>query len=520
MKIFLSHKSADEAFVKAIVKAFRESDVDRVKVFTSPSTQNAGNDYRAAIAAELKDSNCVILLYTDENLPWDWSLYECGYFHGHHRDEFVVRPETDEPYSGRRLFIIHKKGVKRPTPLENWESIEVDTGAAGPVDLDNLTPLQAFLERLFFKGSFGLEPSVLRQVGGAKADQLLRLSEPLIAALRGYAQRPNKIAPMFAIEIPGNPSWPQDGNDLPEGTMVSSNDRRAFNALGVDPHKTSRVPWSEVRDELKDRLQSAWPFWSHTLVDALRDLLEDRSVDSALPLLRKKKDQLDTWRPVFDEVSRERKGTWVITILLADVATAIERLPRDSLGSITRLLWMERMFNYGIVAEYKKRFVEQKGSNEVGTPPWFALISDFRRALNLVYAEAFNMGYNREDVAAALSPTQREVYQRTIKQWENCQPLIDDFCRERDAQKSWQLFEDLFEQLQSMACRMYQIAGKRLATLSEKIPQSVFAASEQDNGSAPTSSTDPRRGQKGRKRKDPSKARPTNVSPRPSNRKA
>jgi TIR domain len=483
MKIFLSHKGADEEFVKAIVKAFRESDVDRVKVFTSPSIDTAGNDYRAAIAAELTDSDCVMLLYTDAALPWDWSLYECGYFHGHHRDKFVVRAVDDKPYSGRRLFIIHKKGIKRPAPLENWESIEVDTDGLA-VDLDNLTPLQAFLERLFFQGSFGLEPPVLRQVGSAKADQLIRLSEPLIAALKGYAQRPNKIAPIFAIEIPENPRWPQDGDDLPEGTMISSNDRRAFNALGVDPHGKSRVPWSEVRDELKDRLQTAWPFWSRTLVDSLRDLLEDRSVDSALPLLRKTKDRLDTWRPVLDEVSRERKGTWVITILLADVATAIERLPRDAVGSITRLLWMERMFNYGIVEDYKKRFMEKRGQNEVGKPAWFDLISEFRRALNMVYAEALNMGYNRDDVAAALTRTQREVYQRTIQQWEKCQPLIDAFCRERDATKSWETFENLFEELQSMASRMYQIAGKRLATLAESIPQSLFAASEADNGRA------------------------------------
>jgi hypothetical protein len=478
MKIFLSHKSSDEQYVRAIETVFRESDSRRVKVFSSPNEQDAGNDYRSAIAAQLKDSDCVILLYTDESLQWDWSLYECGYFHGHHRDEFVVRAENDEPYIGRRLFIIHRKGVARPAPLENWESIGVDTNAIGPIDLDRLTPLQSFLNRLFFKTSFKLDPPILGQTGAAKADQLARLSEPLIAALRGETQRPQKIAPMFAIEIPGNAPWPADG-DLPNGTMVYSEDRRAFAALGVNP-PGSRAPWTEVRTELKTRLDKAWPFWRRTFADMLRDVQEGRGADSALPLLRKAKDPVDTWRPVFDEKSRKRDGTCVITILLADIATAIERLPKDELGSITRLLWMERMFNYGIVKEYGTRFMEKRDAGEIGKEPWFELISEFRHALDMVYAEAMNMGYDRDAVAAALNPRQRRIYRNMIEAWNKCQPLIDEFANERDQHRAWELCYDLFNKMQSMASTMYRIAGKRLSTLMAKVPQTFFPPG--DNG--------------------------------------
>jgi hypothetical protein len=323
----------------------------------------------------------------------------------------------------------------------------------------------------------------LRQAGAAKADQLTSLSAPLIAALRGETQRPQKIAPMFAIEIPGNALWPEDG-DLPSGSMVCSDDRRALDALGVNPPGMnphgSRAPWAEVRTELKTRLDKAWPFWSHTFADTLRDVQRGRGVDSALPLLRKAKDSADTWRPVFDEVSRKRDGTWVITILLADIGTAIERLPKDELGSITRLLWMERMFNFGIVKEYGTRFMEKRDAGQVGTEPWFELISEFRRALDMVYAEAMNMGYDRDAVAAALNPQQRRIYGNMIEAWNKCQPLINEFAKERDQHRAWELCYDLFNKMQCMASTMYRIAGKRLSTLMAKVPQSFFPPG--DNG--------------------------------------
>jgi TIR domain len=487
MKIFISHKSTDEEFVVEIAKAFRESDKALVEVFTSPNEQDAGNDYRAAIGAHLRDSDCVILLYTDETLQWDWSLYECGFFHGHHRDEFVVRAENDQPYKGRRLFIIHRKGMARPAPLENWDSIGVDTSNLGPILLDRLTPLQSFLDRLFFKTSFEVTQPIIRQDGSAKVEQLERLSTPIIEALRGHAQRPKKIAPAFAVEILGNAVWPGAG-ELPADTMITSDDRRAFEALGVDP-LGSRAPWVDVRAKLKSRLENAWPFWSRAFATSLRDIVEERGVDSALPLLRKRKDQLGTWRPVFDEVSRKRDGTWIITILLSDVGTAIERLPKDELGSVTRLLWMERMFHYGIVQEYGRRFGELKDREEVGAESWRELVVEFRHAIDMVYAESINMGYNREDVANALNATQQRIYRKTIEAWTNCQALIETFAKESDPLQCWALCYDLFNKMQTMASNMYRVAGRRIATLAANVPEIFFPPS--DPGNTPGESPPP-----------------------------
>jgi hypothetical protein len=491
MKIFLSHKLIDDVFVRAIEKAFTDSDPDHVIVVVSPSAKHAGEDFKERIWAELRDSDCVILLYTDESLQWDWPLYECGFYHGHHhRVHNAVRPSNHtEAFDGRRLFIIHRKDMKEDirkhlAPLENWESIAVETDAIPAVDLSNLTPLQTFLERMFFKKSFGIAEPILRQVGTPKADELARLSEPLIAALRGRAHLPEKKAPLFAIEIPGNASWPEDG-DLPEGAMISSQDRWALETLGVDPQGNAggirRAPWASVRTQLEKRLQNAWPYWRRTLADTLHGICQERHVDSALPLLRKDKDELGAWRPVLDDVSQKRDGTWVFTILLADVATAIERMPKDELGSITRLLWMERMFICGIVEEYATRFAELKDRGEVGDKKaWIGLIAEFRRALDMVYAEAMNMGYDRADVRKALTRPQRTTYQNTITEWEDFQPRIDAFTKERDPQRSWELCYDLFNDMQRMSSNLYRIAGKRLATLTAKIPQSFFH--EGDNG--------------------------------------
>ena len=286
-----------------------DSDRQRVTVYTSPSSQTAGSDYRAAIAAELIESDCVLLLYTDESQQWDWSLYECGFFHGHHRGDFVVGAVNNEPYLGRRLFIIHRTDVERPKPLENWESITVDTSVVVPVDLFRLTPLQSFLERLFFERSFNSEPPILRQSGEAKVDQLVRLGDPIINALRGHSHRPKKFAPLFAVEILGNAIWPDDG-ELPAGTMISSDDRRAFDALGVDP-LGSRVPWTDVESQTRLRLENAWSFWNSSFGIYCGTLC--RNAES-IPLYHcfARKGPIGYLAARLRRVLRTREGTWII----------------------------------------------------------------------------------------------------------------------------------------------------------------------------------------------------------------
>ena len=139
-------------------------------------------------------------------------------------------------------------------PLENWESITVDTSVVVPVDLFRLTPLQSFLERLFFERSFNSEPPILRQSGEAKVDQSWSDSATRSSMHCGNTLiRPKKFAPLFAVEILGNAIWPDDG-ELPAGTMISSDDRRAFDALGVDP-LGSRVPCGPDVESQTDRLR-------------------------------------------------------------------------------------------------------------------------------------------------------------------------------------------------------------------------------------------------------------------------
>ena len=139
---------------------------------------------------------------------------------------------------------------------------------------------------------------------------------------------------------------------------------------------------------------------------------------------------------------------------------------------------MERMFNCGLVQEYGRRFAELKDRDAIGSDDWQSLIVEFRRAINMVYAEAFNMGYDRDAVTAALNPAQRRTYQKTIEAWKNFQPLLDRFAKETDHDQSWELCYDIFNKMQGMASTMYRVAGKRIATLTAKVPEIFFPAEE------------------------------------------
>jgi hypothetical protein len=485
LKIFLSHKSTDHLAVEAIKRKLTDIDPVRVSVFSSPSVEHAGSDYREAIEAHLRQSHCVILLYTDSTQQWDWSLYECGYFHGHHHGHFGGSKHKDHDcYVGRCLFIVHREGVFRPKPLENWESIAIGENEIGLTDLSKLTPLEEFLEKILFKKSFGFSHPISPSSGGERAGTLTELKVLFIAAFKGLLRSPRPVAPRFTIEIPAQADWPV-GDELPPETVVRSDDSRAIDALGLSGDVPSEHPWPHVKTALVSLLGDSWVYWNRVLKGSLRRLQEGSKIRSGLPLLRYVNDENRAWRPVILEVSRKRDGTWVFHMALADLATELERLPGDDLGTVTRLLWMTRMFTYGIVEANGRRFKKIKGDHVIDSGDlsakstrWKEFMAELSRSIDLVYAEAWNTGYEREMVRAALTPKQRVIYDEQVQEWNACVDLLNKLQATEDLGKCETICDTLFDKLEDIARATYAVAGRRLEQLTSPIELNFYPNDE------------------------------------------
>jgi hypothetical protein len=168
-------------------------------------------------------------------------------------------------------------------------------------------------------------------------------------------------------------------------------------------------------------------------------------------------------------VIRKRDGTWVFTILLSEVASEVERLPGDNLGSIVRLLWMTKMFTYGIVEKYGRQFKQLQGVGIADDSRWSQFYSQFHDAIDAVYAEAFNMGYKRERIAEALNEDQRDAYWEQVRGWHECIKLVKDLRTTSDPEARQDICERLFEKLEKIVKNTYSIAGTRLTELTTDV---------------------------------------------------
>src|SRR5262252_43451 len=110
--IFVSHKSTDKNLAQSIVTLLK-STMDNVRFFLSENIEK-GDEWRTAIATALKDTDFLLLVYTDATQDWSWCLYEAILF-----EEIVRRPDP----AHRKLYCIHLPGSPPPDPLQNLQTI-------------------------------------------------------------------------------------------------------------------------------------------------------------------------------------------------------------------------------------------------------------------------------------------------------------------------------------------------------------------------------------------------------------
>jgi hypothetical protein len=109
-RVFISHKKQDEASAIAIRDALAQFSGD-LTFFISGDNIHAGEDWQVRLRTELKESDLLLLLFTEPTRDWDWCLYEVGLFS-------TLDSDVDEP-----VVCIYPTDGEPPSPLVSLQGV-------------------------------------------------------------------------------------------------------------------------------------------------------------------------------------------------------------------------------------------------------------------------------------------------------------------------------------------------------------------------------------------------------------
>lgn len=109
-RVFISHKDEDKAAAFAVRDELRKFSGD-LDFFISGENIPEGEDWKAKLRQELKDSGLLLLLFTEPTKKWDWCLYEVGLFTS-------LDEEEDEP-----VVCIYNPDGEPPAPLVTTQGV-------------------------------------------------------------------------------------------------------------------------------------------------------------------------------------------------------------------------------------------------------------------------------------------------------------------------------------------------------------------------------------------------------------
>lgn len=109
-RVFISHKKHDEASAIAIRDALAQFSGD-LEFFISGDNIRAGEDWKDRLRKELRDSDLLLLLFTEPTRDWDWCLYEVGLF-------TTLDGDDDQP-----VVCIFPPDGEPPSPLVSLQGV-------------------------------------------------------------------------------------------------------------------------------------------------------------------------------------------------------------------------------------------------------------------------------------------------------------------------------------------------------------------------------------------------------------
>lgn len=421
LKIFVSHKQKDEATAKAIVNELRTYS-DDIDFFISEEIPK-GTEWSRKIHEYLKETDWLILIYTDPSETWDWCLYETGFF------------MASAAKKKRRLICLHRTDVDPPDPIKQWQTVRA-----------NQKEVIELLKNIFGPVSKGFvsNPNKL----ALAADTIVNAIGP-----KPISEPYNKF---FFLSFDQNAFEQINKTGVIPGEVKISSDEKAEKPLSMFGFAHKECKWADVTSHLNHVTEKQW---ARHLGYIIRALNEDQNINTALPLFQSSAEK-KIYRPVLHNRTWIPNREYNYKLIFVEIPFFDEDIkPVGDIGMMSILLTIARRFRTLIVDKYiheiNRLTVRHSSEKEASV-----LLENLDMALLKLESQAETMGFSDSDtiIAAFRDKETRDKVKEMFQNWRDLRLNLAKKIHGKNIEGVMEIlenFRNMNKEFSKLACRHY-----------------------------------------------------------------
>lgn len=403
ISIFLSHKARDYEAAKAIKQIFKDhSGRLDVHIFEE---QTAGEPWQDWIRNTLRQSNLLLLLYTDPTAEWDWCLFEAGWF----------TPLRSEDTAYRVVCLYSPECSEPPKPLTSLVAVRAEKE---DLVAKFLRPL--FKTRDLVHVDEVLNPDISDKALEQMADGIAAQFSPVKIDQRYYQER-------IMVEL-SDLSFLENGEPhIPGSSKVEVLGSR-WEILDYDE---TRFTWNELLEQAEGT-KGYGTFW----IDEIERVI--------IAAARKKKPSVPTatfrqqkggriYRPILYRVERENRTPRRFYFAFIEEIEPELVGGRGEEGDAFNLIRIGSRIRWEVIEPFSKRV------RRATTPQDLAIVArQLIESIEAIEIEAQRHGHlDKERIWSLFSAQERDVVEKMMNEWEEIRcTLVEELAESEPDQEA------------------------------------------------------------------------------------
>jgi hypothetical protein len=233
IKFFISKKDKDEAIARRIKTRLELYGANQLVFFASEDIPK-GSDWFDWIRMRLKESDLLILIFTDPSASWDWCLYEVGLF-------TPLSEELRKP-----IVCLHATGTEPPSPLKYLQAVKAESAK-----------MKEFLRDLFGTNTIIRTETPINSPFAQNEEELTAVSEFICSELRQTGD-PDRVYYNRFFKLFINSSELDPKKIHPEAKLQA--DRLSMEVFGLQhkPPGGGLWTWRKIEDKMRGQHNDSW----------------------------------------------------------------------------------------------------------------------------------------------------------------------------------------------------------------------------------------------------------------------
>jgi hypothetical protein len=459
LRVFLSHRveehgHAVESFAKALELI---TDKDKLQIFRSTKIP-AGDKWSAEIHKQLREADVLIFFCLSTLTTSDWCIYETGFF----------AAIAQGQHGNRKLICVVPKGESPPSPLAEWQLIELTEKG-----------MKELLRSLLATGDEPIKPELFSE---EHIDDLNETIAKILTVL-GPGEKVRPLSHRVWITLPPSPLDKAAGSitdtlrsgEIPQGTVLGG-ESEAFREFGL--RAKQRISYADFVKGVE--FPHALPFFTPILAKAMGDILARKVGPFPLPPVRVFKSG-DARTLVFANLIEKPSGHITFEFIVAQPPAVSPTSETESFSTLHDLLATSIHFRREVIAQHERR-LRNAVHDDDGSDEFRQRAREMLRAMifdiNVGMLNSLNHGLiSRGQLISAFEPgsTEFDLVSSMIDArdgaWVKVYSRLNESVVEGDLQKA----SIGMEEMKSINKAIIGIAAKRLAELSMDLSGETLA---------------------------------------------